>query len=80
MIIRIERFNIHGERKSRFPVILACFWRESISIAVIPDILYRASILGSFRMDPRLQLAGMTAKRLIPATHCGDDGKKMDLR
>ena len=26
----------------------------------IPDIVYRESILGSFRMDPRLLLAGMT--------------------
>jgi hypothetical protein len=53
MIIRIERFNIHGERKSRFPVIPACFWRESISIAVIPDTF---AILVSFRMDTRHKL------------------------
>jgi hypothetical protein len=56
MIIRIERVNIHGERKSRFPVIPACFCRKSISIAVIPDILYRESILVSFRMDTRHKL------------------------
>jgi hypothetical protein len=56
------------------PVIPACLWRESIPIGVISDIVYRASIpiavmpdifnrasiLSSFRMDPRLQLAGMT--------------------
>ena len=35
----------------------------------MPDIFNRASILGSFRMDPRLQLAGMTAEGWIPATN-----------
>jgi len=34
--------------------------RESLPIAVMPDIFHRASILGFLRMDPRLQLAGMT--------------------
>jgi hypothetical protein len=29
----------------------------------MPDSFYRASILGSFRMDPRLLLAGMTETR-----------------
>ena len=33
---------------------------ESIPIAVMPDIVYLESILGFLRMDPRLQLAGMT--------------------
>jgi len=32
----------------------------SLPIIVMPDSCYRASILRSFRMDPRLQLAGMT--------------------
>ncbi len=42
--------------------------RESLPIGVIPDIVYRESILVSFRMDPRLQRAGMTAGGWIPAT------------
>jgi hypothetical protein len=29
-------------------------------LAALPDIVYRVSILGSYRMDPRLLLAGMT--------------------
>jgi hypothetical protein len=29
-------------------------------LAALPDIFYRASILGFFRMDPGLLLAGMT--------------------
>jgi hypothetical protein len=52
-------------------------YRQSIPIAVMPDIFNRASILGSFRMDPRLQLAGMTKGGWIPATHCGYDEKSL---
>ena len=33
-------------------------YRESIPIGVIPDIRYRESLLGSFRMDPRHKLRG----------------------
>ncbi len=33
---------------------------------VMPDMGYRASIWGSFRMDPRLLLAGMTKKKMDP--------------
>ena len=37
-------------------------------LAVIPEIVYRTLILGFFRMDPRLLLAGMTeGEREIPA-------------
>ncbi len=32
----------------------------NISDMVIPDIIYRESILVAFRMDPRYQPAGMT--------------------
>jgi hypothetical protein len=55
--------------------------RQAISIAVIPDIFYRASILGSFRMDPRLQLAGMTAGEMDPChRHKGMTEEEMDTR
>ena len=39
---------------------------------VIPDILYRESILVWFRMDPRYQLAGMTTGMVSaePTTQC----------
>jgi hypothetical protein len=36
------------------------FNRASIPIGVIPDIVYRESILGSFRMDTRYQTEEMT--------------------
>jgi hypothetical protein len=36
------------------PVIPACLWRESIPIGVIPDIVYRASILVFFGWIPAL--------------------------
>ena len=39
---------------------------ESIPIGVMPDIGNRASILGFFRMDPRLLLAGMTEGEMDP--------------
>ena len=35
-------------------------------LAALPDIVYRVSILGSYRMDPRLLLAGMTVGVLMP--------------
>jgi hypothetical protein len=41
-------------------------YRLSIPIPVIPDIFNRESILGSFRMDPRLLLAGMTEGEIDP--------------
>jgi hypothetical protein len=31
-----------------------------VDLTIMPDSCYRASILRSLRMDPRLQLAGMT--------------------
>jgi len=39
-------------------------YREALPIAVIPGIFYRESILVLFLMDPRLQLAGMTAEEM----------------
>jgi hypothetical protein len=33
---------------------------------VMPDISYRASIFKFLRMDPRLQLAGMTENLVMP--------------
>jgi hypothetical protein len=45
------------ESGSLFLVIPDIVYRESILIAVIPATF---AILGSFLMDPRLQLAGMT--------------------
>jgi hypothetical protein len=53
-----------GEREFIFLVIPDIVYRESLLIAVIPDNL---CYLGLFRMDPRLQLAGMTEGGWIPA-------------
>jgi len=47
----------------------------SIPPGVMPDISYRASIFTFLRMDPRLQLAGMTKEkdeRLLK--NCETDG------
>ena len=41
--------------------------RECILIVVIPDIVYRESLLVSFRMDTCHQHAGMTKGRWMPA-------------
>ena len=38
------------------------------SDTVIPDICQRESILVRFRMDPRLLIAAMTERGMIPAT------------
>jgi hypothetical protein len=52
---------------SLFLVILDNVNRQSLPIAVIPDIFYRESILVFFRMDTCHRHAGMTNGRWIPA-------------
>ena len=48
-------------------------------MGVMPDIVNRASILGFFRMDPRLLLAGMTEGERDPR-HQTAGMEKLQLR